>query len=142
MTEKIKDVITEEVETSTAPAEEQKEVAPKKKKMLALGIIAAVIFFAATVFLTWTIIEVFLDVPAPGQPDTRALGYLLIVLTYGAILYGISLVVNIAALVVAIINFVKKKVEKGTLIYFIVMAVLPIIMWVVFYLLTFLLNVA
>lgn len=139
MTEKIKDNAIEEVVTTekTNGEIETNKIQPAKNKMKTFGIIVAIVFALATIFLVWNAFDAFLTKVPEGQADFRALGYLVIVMVWGAIFYGISFILNLSAMIVAIVNYKQNLIEKKTLTYFIVFAILPVIMWVFFYLLTF-----
>ena len=106
------------------------EVAPvKKSKMLALGIISAVLFALVTGYMLWTLIDTM------GAPAGMVALYILIVIIYGSIGYGVCLIYNAIAMIIAVRKKANGTVDKKTVAYFITFTVLPVVMWITFFML-------
>ena len=133
MADTLKENLTEE--TTVAQTETTSEQVVPVKKMLALKIISGVLFGLVTIFMLWLTIDAWLD-----PSDFAVLGYFIGVIVWGSIGYGVNLILNATVMIISAIKRPKGEVSKGTLIYFIIFTVLPLLMWLVFFLLTFIFN--
>ena len=98
-----------------------------KAKMLAMKIICAILFALATAYVGYMFISALSSTDSFG----RGIG-LALTLALSIYVYAIPFVVSLITMIVAIVKKAKKKITTGTLVYFIVFAVLPIFIILLF----------
>ncbi len=94
----------------------------KSKFVKALKIIYAIIYLAVTVYLVWGLLDIVIH-PVDNMALSTALYLSIVVIIFGTIGYIISVVVALVGLFVSI----GKKEPKGSIIYFIVATLLPVL---------------
>lgn len=117
----------------------------KTKKFLALKIISAVIFSVVTALLVWWFLEV-LSTPLVSESTngvtinerSLALAFFIVIglIIVGGIGYSINLVLSITGIILSSINYKKRTTAKGSLIFFIIFTILPVLTEILFFLLT------
>ena len=103
----------------------------KKRRFIPFWVIVGLFFLVTTAFITY----LFVDAKINGGPLV-ALGVLVGVI-YGAIGYVLTMLSSIIGLILTCACRPTTGLRKGQLIYFITFTVLPIIMWVAFFFLTY-----
>lgn len=110
----------------TQEVTEQKTI----KKMLGLKIVTAIIFGLVAIWFAYSMISIAGDLnSAEGWEGLGIAIVLVLVLALGGICLAASLVLSLVGLIISIVRKIKKRVTTGTLIYFIVFTVLPIVIF-------------
>ncbi len=105
----------------------------KKGKLLVLRVLAPILFGLTTAFLVYTFVDILID-PGSNQGLSFALWFALIFVIFGSGGYIASI---IPPLIGVIITLVKRPqgLRVGQLIYFIIFTALPILFWVLIFVL-------
>ena len=93
---------------------------PKQKKLIALRVIIAILYFAATIFM------LVMYGKAVAEQNWAWLGYVIWII-YMSPVYFIQLILAIVGLGLSIKNKKSNQCKQGQVIYFIVFIVLPIV---------------
>lgn len=107
-------------------------VVQEKKRYLVLKILSALFYALVTLFVLALFVSTLTE--QAGEVDLRALGFLLL-LIYCGFGYVPGVAISLAGIIFSAINLRKNQSTVGTLIYFIIFTVLPVVTFIVFLLL-------
>ena len=107
----------------------------KKVKLLPLRIIGAILYILITAFFAYMLIDMLID--KPQNLGLSLAVYLVLLLTYGSIAYGVDLIL---CLVGFIISLAKRKKEnaKGSIIFFALLVGLILVTYLTLFLTAYL----
>ncbi len=104
----------------------------EKKKYLVLKILSGLFYALVTLFVLVLFVSTITE--QAGEIDLRALAFLLF-LIYCGFGYIPGVAISLAGTILSAISLRKKKTTVGTLVYFIIFTVLPVITFLLFLLL-------
>ena len=87
----------------------------KKVKLLPLKIIGAILYILITAFFAYMLIDMLID--KPQNLGLSLAVYLVLLLTYGSIAYGVDLILFLVGLIISLAKR-KKENAKGSIIFF------------------------
>ena len=87
----------------------------KKVKLLPLRIIGAILYILITAFFAYMLIDMLID--KPQNLGLSLAVYLVLLLTYGSIAYGVDLILFLVGLIISLAKR-KKENAKGSIIFF------------------------
>ncbi len=96
----------------------------KKVKLLPLRIIGAILYILITAFFAYMLIDILID--KPQHVGLAFAVYLVLLLSYGSICYGVNLIIFLVGLIISIAKRKKQK-AKGSIIFFSVFVALILI---------------
>ena len=109
----------------------------RKRRFLALWIIVGVLYLATTAFMLWTFVDAKVS-DSTSEIQLGGLAFIFTLIIYGSIGYLATMLSSIIGLILTCVKRPTTGLRKGQLIYFIAFTVLPIITWILLYLVTFL----
>ena len=109
----------------------------RKRRFLALWIIVGVLYLATTAFMLWTFVDAKVS-DSTAEIQLGGLAFIFTLIIYGSIGYLATMLSSIIGLILTCVKRPTTGLRKGQLIYFIAFTVLPIITWILLYLVTFL----
>ena len=87
----------------------------KKVKLLPLRIIGIILYILITAFFAYMLIDMLID--KPQNLGLSLAVYLVLLLTYGSIAYGVDLILFLVGLIISLAKR-KKENAKGSIIFF------------------------
>lgn len=127
MNEEIRNQELENNENLENVAETTSQPEPIKQTMIIAKIVVGVLTVLAMGFLLYLDVSVIIDMQDNGW---AALGWAVICVVYAPLLCGTTFIVSIINMFRAIGKIKKNLITKGTLIYFIVFTVIPVLFFI------------
>ena len=106
----------------------------RKRRFIPFWVIVGLFFLVTTAIVVYSIVDSKIT-DATSEIQLGGLGAILMLIVYGSIGYILTMLSSIIGLVLTCTCRPSTGLRKGQLIYFIAFTVLPIIMWVAFYIL-------
>ena len=104
----------------------------RKRRFIPFWVMVGLFFLVTTAIVVYSIVDAKIT-DATSEIQLGGLGAILMLLVYGSIGYILTMLSSIIGLVLTCACRPTTGLRKGQLIYFIAFTVLPIIMWVAFY---------
>lgn len=107
----------------------------KKVKLLPLRIIGAILYILITAFFAYMLIDMLID--KPQNLGLSLAVYLVLLLSYGSIAYGVDLILFLVGLIISLAKR-KKENAKGSIIFFALLVGLILVTYLTLFLTAYL----